>query len=97
MDSLAKDLQLLIPALVGVLGALTAYLKVCSDRKKTQEVRDVEKKDIETRVAVLEVRTSKIKDDIREIKEDNKTILKKLYELSGIVANAHQIHQNHEN
>lgn len=55
-------------AVVGVLGALTAYIKIASDRKKSGAVRDRTEERLNERVAKLETRV----DGLDEIKEDVK-------------------------
>lgn len=61
-------------AVVGLLGALTAYVKIASDRKKTAETRDSNDARIEARVATLETRVNGLDELRAEVKEMNKTL-----------------------
>ena len=60
------------PYLVGMLSALTAYLKINTDREKTKSKRDVDSKSLRTEIEVLKERmkgVDMLQRDVKEMKE----------------------------
>lgn len=61
-------------SVVGLLGALTAYIKITSDRKKTGAERDTKSNEQEHRLTKLETEVSSLQELKQTVNEMNNTL-----------------------
>lgn len=76
-----EAMKVVVPAVVGLVGALSAYLKTKNERAKTKVERDNSEINLEHRITTLETKVS----DLGDLKQEVREMSIKLSELCGIV------------